>query len=558
MIGTIRKHSKVLWAIIITIVIITFVFWGSQPSKTTDRGRTPGYLGSISGVPIKLEDYYNAEREVALGYYFNYGEFPGDEAKRVGFDVGRETYIRLFILHKLEELDIHVSDETVTQKAGEIMRMVGRGTPAPFAAFEKNVLNAHGLSALDFTRWVRNELGRQQLVNAVAAAGRLVTPQEARVLYERENEELATEAVFFSATNYLSTVTVSPEGVNQFWTNQMSRYRLPERVQVRYVAFDVSNYLAQAEADLMKTNLTELVEGNYARLGTNLYREAKTPEEAKAKIRADIIKEVAGLSARRDANNFANVLDDKKSTPPRIDDLDKLAAEQKLTVKVSAPFDAEEGPKEMVVLASFIKESFKRTPEDLFAGPLGGRDAAYVIALDKRLPSEIPPLESIREKVTADFKFSQAVLAAHRAGESLALALTNGLAAGKKFTSLCVAAGAIPVPLPPVSLSTRAVPEIEEHVSLYQYKQAAFTTQAGKSSGFITTADGGFVLFVRDRLPLELAKMTKDLPAFINAVRATRQNEAYSDWFRREADRALRETPLYQQQRPQPGAPAKK
>src|SRR5204863_5940791 len=145
----------------------------------------------------------------------------------------------------------------------------------------------------------------------------------------------------------------------------------------------------------------------------------------------------AGLSARRDANNFANALDEKKSSPPQPADLDKLATEQKLTVKLSEPFDDQAGPKEMVVLANFIKESFKRTADEPFAGPLGGRDAAYVIALDNRLPSEIPTFETIREQVTANFKLNQAVLAAHRAGESRAIALTHGLAAVKKFSSIC-------------------------------------------------------------------------------------------------------------------------
>jgi len=42
--------------------------------------------------------------------------------------------------------------------------------------------------------------------------------------------------------------------------------------------------LAQAEAELVKTNLDELIEGNYQRLGTNFFQEANTPEEKRAKV----------------------------------------------------------------------------------------------------------------------------------------------------------------------------------------------------------------------------------------------------------------------------------
>ena len=128
--------------------------------------------------------------------------------------------------------------------------------------------------------------------------------------------------------------------------------------------------------------------------------------------------------------------------------------------------------------------------------------------------------------------------------------MTNGLNAGKKFSEICDANRAKSAPLPPISLSTPKTPAIEEHVSLNTFKQAAFTTKPGQASPFITTAEGGFVVFVDARLPLSLAKITADLPEFLQRVRVMRQNEAYSDWFRKEAERGLRDTPLGWQKPP--------
>ena len=556
MIGTIRKHSKVLWAIIITVVVVTFVFWGSQPSNRGGRGDV--YPGSINGVPIDLEDYRSARKEVLLLYFFSYGEWPGDSAKRVGFDVERETYFRLLMLQKLKQGNLHVADETVARVAAELLRAMNRGNPASVQDFEKNLLRQVGLTASDFERYLRHHLCIQQLMTANGVSGRLVTPQEARILYEREHEEIATEAVFFAGTNYQSGITVAPDAVGQFFTNQMARYRLPERVQVSYVAFVVSNLLAQAEAELVKTNFTDLIEAAYQQVGTNYYKEAKSPDEVRAKIRQDLILRDAERIVRRQANEFANAVDDLK--PKTAANLEKLADERKLTVQISEPFDREEGPKEFVVGADFIKAAFTLTPDEPFAGPFGGRDAAYAIAFKARLASEIPPFGTLRERVTADYQQAQSVLAARKAGDDFARALTNGLATGKKFSSVCVEAGVNPVTLPPLSLSTRAVVPIEEHVSLNQFKSAAFTTPLGQASGFVPTADGGFVVFVRERLPIELAKLTADLPAFLNSVRQTRQNEAYNDWFRREAERSLRDTPIFQskQQPPAIGGTPKK
>ena len=58
---------------------------------------------------------------------------------------------------------------------------------------------------------MRHYMGVQELIATVGLGGKLVTPQEIRDLYKREHEELATAAVFFSASNYLAGVTVPPD-----------------------------------------------------------------------------------------------------------------------------------------------------------------------------------------------------------------------------------------------------------------------------------------------------------------------------------------------------------
>ena len=171
MIGTIRKHSKWLWAIIITIVIITFVFWGSQPSNKGNRGEM--YLGSINGEPVDLDDYRSAQKEMRLRYFFSAGDWPGGPNTRPGFDLERETYFRLLMVQKIKQANIHAADETVAKMASEYLRAINRGNPVPIVTFEQNVLRQQGLTALDLERYLRNELGIQQLITANGISGKL-------------------------------------------------------------------------------------------------------------------------------------------------------------------------------------------------------------------------------------------------------------------------------------------------------------------------------------------------------------------------------------------------
>ena len=65
MIGTIRKHSTVLWVVIIVVVVIAFVFWGVQSPQGPS---TAGRYGTINGETVTEKAFNDARREVLLRY----------------------------------------------------------------------------------------------------------------------------------------------------------------------------------------------------------------------------------------------------------------------------------------------------------------------------------------------------------------------------------------------------------------------------------------------------------------------------------------------------------
>ena len=131
---------------------------------------------------------------------------------------------------------------------------------------------------------MRAQLTVEQLRLTLGLSGSLVTPQEASLLYDYEHREAYSQAVFFSVSNYLSEVKVAPGAVGEFFTNNMAYYRLPDRVQVSYVWFNVTNFLDVAKTELAKTNFDQIVENAYKKYGSAAEFKDKTPEEAKAKM----------------------------------------------------------------------------------------------------------------------------------------------------------------------------------------------------------------------------------------------------------------------------------
>jgi hypothetical protein len=545
MFGTIRKHQTWLWVIIITLTVISFVIY-FNPSTQYGNEVAVGDFGTIGGEKITMEKFTAAQREVFLRYFTSYGDWPDKDAKNSGFDIERDTFHRLFLLHKIKELNIHISPAVVAQLANDILRSIGGGTPVTLEVLVSRKLSERSLTAVDFERFVRNEVAILELVALLGGSGRLVTPDEARAVYARENEELSAQIVSFLAVNYLPNVTVSTQAVAHFYTNQMPRYRLPERVQVSCVAFSVSNYLAEAETELTKTNLAEIVDGSFRQLGTNYVRFGKTEEEAKAKIREEIIRREAFGKARTVAYEFANLLDARE--PHKAENLAALATEKGLTVQRPEPFDREAGPKELNVGPNFPQAAFKLTAEALFSAPLPDREAVFVLAFERRLPSAVPPFESIQTQVTSDCRYEQAVALAREAGLNFVGTLTNGLAEGRAFAELCTGAKLKPVLLTPFSLSTRSLPDVEQDLSLAQFKQIAFNVPLGKTSGFIPTRDGGMIVHVKSRLPLDETKMKEELPRFTTYLRQVRQTDVFNEWFRTQVGEGLRGTVYGQRQ----------
>jgi hypothetical protein len=547
MFGTIRKHQNWLWGVIITVIIITFVVYFSPYSKM-NAGRGAANFGSIDGHKIIQPEYERAMKEAEVHYFFNTGRFHADE-KNTRFDPMQQTYFWLFLIQKEEEAGIQVSREAMDLTAWQLAQRLDRpgqqGTPAMIV----ELLRRRGLDDT-FEGFVRHYAGLQQMISTYGVAGTLMTSEQAKVLYARDHTDVVTELALFSASNHLASVMVTPEAVSQFYSNQLATYRVPERMQVSYVRFNVTNYLQQAETDL-KTNLTELVEENFKRLGTNAAPEAKTPEEVKAKIREKVIRNTAMVAAQKKSLSFATALFEK----PRAEHLQELAGTNGLEVAVSAAFGLEEGPKDLQVGDDFAKAAFSMTDDEQVAGPLLGQDGFYVIAFNKRIPSELPSLDQIKDKVTADYKQFQALSLARKAAETFDLAVTNGLAQGKTFTAVCEEQKVKPIDLPPFSISTQTLPQIEGLMRLDQFKQVAFGFAPGKSSGMVPTHEGAMIVYVKAKLPVDEAKMQADMPNFLGFVRRRMQDEAFNNWFNREAERGLRDTPLArerQQQRPPP------
>ena len=143
--------------------------------------------------------------------------------------------------------------------------------------------------------------------------------------------------------------------------------------------------------------------------------------------------------ARQQADEFANAV--FNIDPAQPENLATVAKQKGLAVHVTAPFSQEYGPAEFTAPEAFTKIAFGLRRTSRWPVRSSDRDGVYVIAFARQLPSEIPSLEQIRDRVTQDFQLHEATLLAQHAGTNFVSNSQIALAAGKSFASVCLAAG---------------------------------------------------------------------------------------------------------------------
>src|SRR5881628_3733405 len=154
MFGTIRKHQNWLWACLVAVMSVGLVVvfrpdYFAGGSGGGGRSGSPRDLGSINGQPIAQAEYYDAWKEVKLANFLHGGKWPGnDEVTTRRLD--NETISRVFLLHKLKEMDIQASDKTVALMVHEQLH------DYPYASLEQEILRPNGLQIGDYERFARN------------------------------------------------------------------------------------------------------------------------------------------------------------------------------------------------------------------------------------------------------------------------------------------------------------------------------------------------------------------------------------------------------------------
>lgn len=536
MIGTIRKHSQFLWVFIIAGTILAFVVFFMPGQDPLDFGNKVDY-GTRYGIELKLADHRAAQRDANLLFLSQVGRLP-DSSSRVNELVEE----RLMLNALVEQQGITVSDETMRAWIRQIFRDRQTGKPSAqlYDGFIQRVKQSTRYTEMDVEEWVRNTAAVDHLRRMYTLSGNLVSTRAADLFIRRENEQAEAEFVFLPMTNFLSQVKYTTNDIATYFTNNTASFRIPERVVVNYVHFDFSdsNYLAEAEKVIAAdTNLQSRIDARYQERGTNSFRNAKgevmSKEDAAKKIREEFVEDEAAKIGDEASRLYANEV--FKIADVKTENLFTVAKQMGYEVKESEPFTQFDGPEEFDTPGNFASAAFSLTPEEPLTSPIRGVDGVFVIGYNRRVASEIPALTNVWDKVVEEYRERTASDLMRENGRKLAETIEKGLAAGQLFGDILKEEKLRAISIPPFSRMTRSIPQVETFgVTTEEFVTAAFDLEVGAASSFRSARNGGYVVYLKKRMPISEDKVAGGLENYVKELRESRMGIVNRAWIQDE------------------------
>ena len=532
MFGTIRKHQRWLWTIIVILTIVSFViFYGSGQRNSSSARQN---FGTIYGRPISRDEIMAARHSAEIAE-----RLQGRNRRPANITVA--TYEFLLMSEKIKEMGIVVGDDAVASFLQEQLKDPKTGA-FNYDSVMPSITQQLGVTEADLIEHFRGELARKQLIQAVSAPSLLVTPREAESEFRRENETVATSGVFFTADEFKSGITLSPDKIAGFYSNRVAQYRIPERTVINYVLFGIGKYLEASKAEFNKQGaaITNHFEQVYAESGPDAFRDANdkvmTKEAAFAKYKNDTLEKIALNFARNEAVGFYASLNEKRTNAVTPELFQQLAVAKGLVVQTTAPFSASDkipGLEDVTQLSSKVAALTKTIP---YSEPLIGSTFVVVPMLKQRMPSEIQPFETIKDLVTSDYRQDEAVRAASTAAQAFHAAVTN-TAGGKTFESVANSQSRTVVALPPVSAAMQTVPGLDPRIDAFALKGRVLGLNTGDVA-FIRIREGAAVVKVTGRKAPEDTIVKAAINGFTSELRQQRQYQAFIEWFEGEKERS--------------------
>jgi peptidyl-prolyl cis-trans isomerase D len=513
-----RKYARWILAGVLILLIPGFV---ALFTTTGGSRRRESDLPTLRGKPINVAEFQKARNSLMALHLMSAGKTPTRTAQFED-ELTQEAVVRVVLLKKASEMSIRVGDDELIQQIRNQPMFLSENKQFDPEKYRRIIisLNTRGVSESQFEETMREEITLAHL-RALIGSGAKVTPTELQLAYKPLHEKVAIELVQLDAAEQKEPITVTDDEVKTFFEQNKEAFRTPALAKVRYVFFPIAD--AKNSVKLTDQEIADYYERNQDRY-TDTNNVAKPLDAVKAEIGEELLTaRAARETADRATAMTTNLVFEADAPRP---DFAKVAAQFAVTVHETSYFGVRDPVSGIEAGLQFNQEAFALDPKERpFSDPVTGKDGYYVLEYLDSKPSQIPPLEQVKDKVIDTLQQQRAHEATIRRGKDTAAQVKQALAAGKSFADACAELKLKPTSPEPFSLSDKT-----DMPAALAIKQTVLSMATNTVSDFIPTETGGAFFYLKQRLPPDPALLDKDKAELTAQVLERNRQALFQDW----------------------------
>ena len=487
MVNLIRKYQQPALIGITILVIVTFIWFWNGPTGHGGIGGS-SQVASIYGQRIMDVDVKRAVGKFQIAMALGMSDLVQGLA---GNAEDQQHALENFVFnsyvfdHEADALQIFPTDAEVQDELARIpgFQTDGRFDPNKLTDFVQNVLPSRGFNDAVIDDLLREQV-RVRKVKALIGATVDISPAELANRYKEENERMNISMARLDTSELEKGIAVSDDDVKKAYDARKDAYQSEEQRKVDVASFE----LTDAQKELKGKERTDALQA----LGNQAYLLFQGVQDKGA--------DFAGLAKKQGAQ--LNTTGFFTSTQPD----PALAKTPALTTA-----------------------AFRLSSQAPNSDVVEGANGYYILHLEGGVPSRQLSLEEAKPKIIAQIKKDRASQLMQTKANEVRSRILADLKAGKSFADAAKDAGLVSTTIPPFSLlemSKVDVPQLQTVV------QPAIALGDHQLSDFIATEDGGILIYMNGREPLEPMSSSVDGKKMKTAFEREEQMGAFLEWMR--------------------------
>jgi peptidyl-prolyl cis-trans isomerase D len=503
--NTFQRHFRVIFAVLLIVIIISFVF---VTNASSGLGRADRHMATKPFFDLNLASPVDSERlsrDAALSIELQYG-FPANGEMLQRFAYPR--YTALYLANQLR-VPAPAQSEKVEHIRG-LRRFAGQDGQFDAAAYQSFRQSLPAAAQSEIDRVISDDIRIDRLHTLLSGPG-YVLPADVKQILEEQDTVWTIDIAAIDRASFTPAVTPTGADIEDYFKKNTFRYTIAPKVNVSYAEFPLNTAFA-AVRPATPEQLRAFYDANPARFpqpaDAPKAGESADPKPAadaayervrpqvESAYRAEQAMRIAGQSA----SDFAVAVFDS-GAKPGTKAFSDLLFDHKATYREAPAFADNDVPAELTgdprAAHQIAAQAFSLGEDRRVSDAIQTERGSIVLFWNSTIPSHEPALEEVRDHVAADYTENEKRRLFTELGQTTRASIESALQSGKAFAQAAEAAAAaagVKVEVSSLADFTRREPPAG---LTPQIGTALQSLNQGDISTMIATPDKGFLVYAR-------------------------------------------------------------